>query len=356
MKRQVLESRFRVKRQYSLVVHGPDVVEVRHGVWNPTSLTLTDDRESGRLATALRRLDGRSSLAEISDEEGIPAAELEALVARLADLGMLEEASSNALDYYTDFVVPNLSALGAGRRDRKLAPVFVLGDPALGDHVARTLKESFDEGLQIESDDGSVRQALRRSDSDVRDGLALEELGADLSWLAGRLVVFAVSLINPMELQVFNRVALRHGIPWIHAAVDGPFLLVGPTFVPHRSPCYECLETRVLMNLRERSSYVAYKDALANGRVLEQSAPLQAVMGGLAGSLTSFEALNYLLTETTFTVGKLLAVYLPTMEFVFNDVVRVPGCEACGSQPERNDRELYFEVGALLRDEPTPRR
>ena len=33
----------RLKRHYSLIAHSPDTVELRHGVWNPTSVTLTDD-------------------------------------------------------------------------------------------------------------------------------------------------------------------------------------------------------------------------------------------------------------------------------------------------------------------------
>lgn len=354
MKRRLLDTRFRLKRHYSLVIHAPDVVEIRHGVWNPTSVTLTDDGGSGRLAAALRSLDGRLSLSEISTREGIQAGELEELVERLADLGLLEEGPGSALDYYVDFVIPNLSALGADRSSRTIAPVFVLGDPSLGDHVVRTLKESFEEDLSIEMDDGSVRRLLHRDDAEMRDGFAAAEAASELSSLAGSFVVFATATVNPMELQVFNRIALRHRIPWLHVAVDGPFLLIGPTFVPGRSPCYECLETRVLMNLREKASYVAYKNALSEDRVVEAKAPLQAVLASVAGGLASFEALNYLLTDTTFTFGKVLAVYLPTMELVFNDVVRVPACDACGTRPERDSNELYFEVGALLRDHLVP--
>jgi hypothetical protein len=36
------------------------------------------------------------------------------------------------------------------------------------------------------------------------------------------------------------------------------------------------------------------------------------------------------------------------MEFTFNEVLRLPGCPACGPAPERDDRELFFDVRALL--------
>ena len=33
----------RLKRHYSIVAHSPDLVELRHGVWNPESYTFRDD-------------------------------------------------------------------------------------------------------------------------------------------------------------------------------------------------------------------------------------------------------------------------------------------------------------------------
>ena len=76
-----------------------------------------------------------------------------------------------------------------------------------------------------------------------------------------------MSVIQPLQLRLLNQISLALGIPWMHAAIDGPFLLIGPCFVPHRTSCYACFETRVTMNLRESASYQQYKSALAAGRV-----------------------------------------------------------------------------------------
>ena len=53
------------------------------------------------------------------------------------------------------------------------------------------------------------------------------------------------------------------------------------------------------------------------------------------------------LTDANFTVGKVLAVHLPTMEFSFNEVLRVAGCPGCGPSSERDDHELYFEMASF---------
>ena len=146
----------------------------------------------------------------------------------------------------------------------------------------------------------------------------------------------------------FNRISLHFRIPWIHAAVDGPYLFIGPTFKPFRSPCYECLERRLLANMKESASYQRYKSALTQGKDSGRSATLDSILGAMLGSITAFEALNYLLTGASFTAGKMLSIYLPTMEFRFNEILRSPDCPACSPAPERDDQELYIDVMALL--------
>jgi thiazole/oxazole-forming peptide maturase SagC family component len=132
----------------------------------------------------------------------------------------------------------------------------------------------------------------------------------------------------------------------MHAAVDGPFVLVGPIFVPNRSACYNCFEVRVMMNLREAGSYQRYKHALVKGQIKRGGDPLLPLLGNLLTAHTAMEIVNFELTGTSWTVGKVLSIYLPTMEMIFNDVLRLPGCPACAPTPERDDTELYFDIRA----------
>lgn len=343
------DSRLRLKRQYSVVVHGPDVVELRHGTWNPLSFTLADEGESGKLLGVVNRLDGSLSIPEIAAAEGIPRTEVEELVDQLAGLGVLEDEAGHALDYYLDQLVPNLSPFNGNRRpSRKRAVLF--GDAQLTGEIARILGASapHNEYELVAGEDGLRAVLTRGATSWPSDALALETDAEAFAGWKDRFVILASGAINPLELRGFNLVSLHHRIPWLHAAVDGPFLLVGPTFVPGRSACYECLDARVLMNLREAASYQAYKRALAEGRAAQATAPLDAVLAAMLAGLTAFEALNFLLTGASFTVGKVLSVYLPTMEFTFNEVLRLPGCPACGPSAEADDGELYFELRTLL--------
>src|SRR5437870_3451757 len=131
----------RLKRHYSIIAHSPDVAELRYGVWNPVSFTLTDDSASGHLFRILSRLDGRFSVAEIATAEGIPKSDVEAVIERLAELKLIENQSTHALDYYLDHLVPNLLA-HEGKSKESPSSVILFGDLEVSGQIAGILSSS----------------------------------------------------------------------------------------------------------------------------------------------------------------------------------------------------------------------
>jgi bacteriocin biosynthesis cyclodehydratase domain-containing protein len=338
-------SHLRLKRHLSVVAHSADEVELRYGTWNPISYTLSDGGGSGRLLVVLQHLDGRPA-SEVAAAAGVSRGEVDALLSQLADLDVLENGASHALDHYLDNAVPNLlpfpGAAGTGTQ------AVVLGDGDVPERVRALLTAATASPVELLEPADERRETLRDVGSWLNDGLAFEEATARFADWRDRLVVWASSTVRPHELRALNRVALRHGFSWLHASIDGPFLLVGPLFGPRGTPCFECLERRILMNLREAASYQRYVTALAEGRSAGGAPPHEPLLCAMLASHASFEALNFMLTGTAFTVGRMLAIYLPTFEFTFNEVLALPGCPACAPSPERDDRELYFDVRALL--------
>jgi bacteriocin biosynthesis cyclodehydratase domain-containing protein len=282
---------------------------------------------------------------ELAKMEHVPLEEVQTLIDHLLDLGVAESSPSSALDFYLDNLVP-------WRTEAPRPPlrVALLGDVSLTSEIRRFLGDSLPAGdiTTVPLDDPGRTLLSDPDTSWLHDGLQFENrLQAFDSW-RGSFIVVATKVMNPVQLRTWNRVGLAHRIPWLHAAVDGPFLLIGPTVVPHRSPCFECLEMRVTMNLRENASYQSYKSALVDRQVRSGDLPLEPALAGMIASHAALETINFCLTGTSFTVGKLLAIHLPTMEFAFNEILRVPTCPACGPVAGRDDTELYFDSAALI--------
>ena len=104
------------------------------------------------------------------------------------------------------------------------------------------------------------------------------------------------------------------------------------------------------MNLRESASYLGYKNALSQGQVVRGEPPVLPAVLGVLSSHLALETTNFVRTGATFTVEKVLGMYMPTMEIAYTEVLRLPGCRGCGSLTERDDVSLTFDPRTWLDD------
>jgi bacteriocin biosynthesis cyclodehydratase domain-containing protein len=338
----------RIRRYFSIVAHSPDWAEVRYGVWNPTSFTLRDETESGMLTRLLLRLDGTAALDQIASEEGVAAHEIEALLDQLEDLGVLEDSATNALDFMLDRT-PGGRLAETGETSQS-PPVLVIGDGELSSQIAHLLKDAVP-GLIVTT--RTVQEefsSFYRNDfvNPDEDAFAIATQLSEFAHWQDCFIIVALDTIDPHLLHRINRICHELRRPWLHAAIDGPFLFVGPLTVPFRSSCFDCFETRVMMNLRESTSYQHYKRALVHNLVKVGSLPIERTVRALLASHSAVEANNFLLTGHSCCINKVLSIYLPTMEFMYHEILRLPNCPVCAPQPEAIRQELYFDLASTL--------
>ncbi|MBB5805286.1 bacteriocin biosynthesis cyclodehydratase domain-containing protein [Saccharothrix ecbatanensis] len=335
----------RIKRSFTVVAHSPDEVELRAGVWHTTSHTVSDSGGTGRLLDLITRLDGTNTTADLVADGLVTDGELADLLGHLRELGAVEDSPQSALDHYLDEHARLL------RGPDPVAPpvVRLLGDPDLVGPLAQQLTAGDPKLAVLDATDETAQRVLDDPDTAwTENPLQLAERLAPLAHWRDSLLVWAGSRIDPVRCAVLNRMSLHLGTPWIHGAVDGPFLHVGPTFLPGRTACYACFEKRVLMNLTGADAYLRYKRALATAAVSGGRMPLLPALTGLLTSYLALEVVNYAHTGAAFTAGKVLALYLPTWETTVNEVLPVPGCPECGTVSRRDDSALYFDVRAWL--------
>ena len=242
-----MDDRPRVNIAMSLVAHGPGVVELRSGTWNARSVTLTDSNEPSRLLTVVECLDGSRTEAEVAAETGASIDEVRAVIEQLDQNGVLDHGPITARDVHLDFVRTTLA-----RRDDRgdvmtVRPVLMLGTGPLADAIAEALADV----ATVERPSSGSWSRLNSVDfTNAGDEIDLAKLEREFAEWQGHFLVVATEVVNPVMLRNVNWIALRLDTPWSHAALDGPFALIGPTFIPRRSPCYDCFENRTSLTIR----------------------------------------------------------------------------------------------------------
>lgn len=347
------DKNIKIKPYFSVIAHTPDVVELRSGVWNHVSYTIQDDTNSGALYKFIKALNGSLSLSEIAKSLGMPRSEAEGIVDHLMQLNVLETEASTAFDYYTDIYTPAFKSKEKDHEVAERTKIYVFSESMLADEIKENLIEkTLLKNIEILDDNSELWHILNNKDTSwEHNALLFEELLINFEVLKDGFIVFALDYINPILIKKFNRIATALNLAWIHAAIDGPFIFIGPLFEPSKTACYECFETRVSMNLREYGSYQKYKSAIIENKIIKNSEfPMQAALNSLMISHLNMEILNFALTGCSFTRNKVLSIYLPTMEITFNEFLKVSTCNNCGSLPHRDDSQLYFDVQGLLKD------
>lgn len=344
----------RIKKHFSIIAHTPNEIELRSGVWNPIAFTVKDQSNSGQLFQIFKGLDGTLSPAELATQLNIPLTDITEVIEHLQELGTIETTATNALEYYLEQVDPLMGTSMLEKKAESQTPILLLGDPELTKDLQRLLTASLGEkqATIVDSSDPLFLLLKEADDSWLYNGLKLQEKLIEFQSWKDHFIILALHSIDPLLSYKLNRIAYGLNISWMHSAIDGPFLFAGPLFIGKQGPCYECFETRVMMNLKEQASYQRYKQALVEKKNLRHAAPpIEPVLRNLLASHVALETLNYILTNNAFTIRKVLSIYLPTMEIMFHDLLRVAGCQTCGAIPQRDGQEHCFDSQALLSTE-----
>lgn len=337
---------YRLKPFFSIIVHSPNNVELRKGVWNSVSYALNDDTQSNKLAKIILSLDGTKTVSEICEQQGIKRSEIEGLIDHLRRLDVIEMGVSNLIDYYTEEA--QLPFPGVDTKSKQ--PVVFIGDKQINDTICQQIKPYLHNEQQIRfvySEDPLYQMLLTQKAQEFEQEIAFQKNCEMMESFRGSLFVFTIKNVNPNLLLAFNRLAFETGINWMHGCIDGPMLYIGPMFFTERGPCYCCLEKRIGMNIIENNSYVEYKKALFRNdvRAAEFVTP---VLANLLASHLSLEIINYVLTKNSYLCNRVLSFYLPTKEFSYNELLRFPDCPVCGSMVERDSRTTYFDKQVVL--------
>lgn len=341
----------KIKSQFSVIFHDADHIEIRDCCLESRSHYFNDDHKTGLLSKVFAMLDGNSSITNIANVTGASAEQIASLLDELVDLDLLIDGAESLLDYYTSLYNDTLNRYPLENKAAK--DIVLFGDNEITKAVSYILQDEIAAGVlnSSEAPKALMDKLSSLTENDFFDGFAIEKTCSFFSELSNKYVLYAQDRMNPVRAHYFNIICNKLKISWLPVSIDGPYLFIGPTITPQGAPCYDCFEERALMNLKYKEHYLKYKKAIATGTVLLPNMPLHRVISHIAASYAAQEILNFALLGTTFTTRKVLSIYIPTMEFKYNEVQPLANCKTCGSVHHRDNQQLYFDVQALLHDE-----
>ncbi len=337
---------YKVRNRYSCIVHDTDNIEFRQGVWNLNATSIKDESNSGILAGVVDMLDGRHTVDEISSAVGCTTSEVNDIVHTLLEKEIVSEAEDNFFDQYVDIVQERR----APTQDMP-EKVIIVAPP----EVAQPLRDGISEtvphlGLVV-AEEGHPLSAIPDTEPPwLDDELEFYRFMQPIKELGNAYIIYAETTANPVKVRNVDKIMNHLDLPWLYGVVDGPFILIGPTTVPGRTPSWSTYEMRLLMNLREGSSYQSYKKALAKGMVRRNhSFRVQPVLAQLLVAHLLPEALSWIVTGTAGTMSHVYSFFTPTAEFAVHEILPLAEDPVGGSVAERDDFELYFGTRTLGR-------
>jgi len=135
----------------------------------------------------------------------------------------------------------------------------------------------------------------------------------------------------PAILDAVNQAALQTNVRWIVGQVYVGAGLIGPTVIPHQSPCYTCYQVRRNANLENYEAVMRYESQLRQHPTTESGCIAPGPFAAFIGAFLALEAVRLLsglaMAQTT---GRILRLDFFTMDMTFYRILRLPNCPACG--------------------------
>jgi len=331
-----VDGRLVVNPHVQIVRCSDDEVLVKHGTRSLFSEAINDGSRAGILGRLLDRLRRPGTLGDLVDDGTLTAAEA--------------ESSTDAVDYLKQrkvlIPVPLTSARAyvdtflGDQRQLDNAVVGLVGAGVLARRVARGVAAVHPSQLHVLTDGEAVephdlvaddgrRNGTKRAPKGVHlhDAAASDETALrEIFDLAGYVVV-ALDRFSPTALHAANAVALATRTPWSAVFFDGSEAVIGPVHVPGETACYFEFEIQHEASLTLKGEYMLYKESLMAGGPA-RGAPLAPHLDVAAG-FAATSALEFILSGTSFGVGRALRINFETGSIDYQDVLRFPRCPAC---------------------------
>lgn len=356
-----MNKRFTINENLRIFDNGSDEIRLRIGIWNYNEAVLDLNGQTEGFKICIRDIFMKMQLGNSIIKDDIEDYDIskddknniKSLLDGLTSAGMVcteEERRTSTqvvqslLGDYKYYVRPdnNKAFIEPNRK------VIFISDSEYCKKTAVHLSEAMELKLDLISDELYNEIAISDLTTKIdafKTISIIDKLKRDLESYSTILVCMHRAKIS--LLRNINRIALALEKSVVVSFIDGPFITAF-TINPSKTGCIECFEQRALSRMEDHVSYDKFVNTKI-AEVKEENKGIIPVLNMLTNIVISEGYLINNLGASKFE-GRVLSVYVPSLEIQVDDILRVPFCPACGKVAKADFAEMNISSRRIVDD------
>ena len=334
----------------SIFFNSDDEIRFRKGIWNfeEASLTLNDLEDNMRevvMFIVKELLDDKLiSFDDILKKFSLNEKDsnlLNDIINSLIGNRFLEydDKKNNMLNTVYEFIGEYFYDIPDESKVQKNKIIFITDNDRLKEYAKLASEDLYMNVDMMSSDD--IKRIEKSNITDTTDAIENIETQKELLKLFDGISCVVVSVEKPRLnlLRNINRLLLEKSIPIVISILDGPFLNI-TTIKGKETACYECFENRVVARNESLTVYNNFVKQTMNFKIKNKKTYITPILQSFT-SIALYEAFLFAAIGKCKLAGRVINVYIPSIEIQIQDLLRVPFCPACGHISRAKYNEMY---------------
>ncbi|KRU24277.1 thiazole/oxazole-forming peptide maturase SagC [Clostridium sporogenes] len=345
---------YRLSNNLRIYDNGENEIRFRSGLWNYNEAVLDLSTETENFTKSFRKV-----IDNLKNNKGISVKNLDEyelsneeknnlinVIDSLNEAGMLYSEDEKDNDFEISKVLLGDFRYTLNKKEKNNQKLLFISD---NDYAKQTAKNLSD-GMNINLDLYSKENIDNIISKDLTSNLDALEKKSNIEDIKNQLkdysaILICMSHINMNLFRNINRVSIELKKPIIMSFIDGPFITTLST-LPPKTGCLECFEQRILSRLEDHVLYHKFieSDFKPSDKSHKSIIPLLNIMTNMVIS-EGFLINNF---NTCKIEGRVLSIFVPTLEIQSQDLLRVPFCPACGNISKAKLKEINISTRNIV--------
>ncbi|NFV13060.1 streptolysin associated protein SagC [Clostridium sporogenes] len=345
---------YKLSNNLRIYDNGGNEIRFRSGLWNYNEAVLDLSTETENFTKSFRKL-----IDNLKNNKGISAKNLDEyelnneeknnlinVINSLNEAGMLCSEDEKDNDFEISKVLLGDFRYTLNKKEKSNQKLLFISDNDYAKQTAKNLSDGMNMNLDLYSKE-NIDNIISK---DLTSNLDALEKKSNMEDMKKKLENYSAILIcmNHINMNLFrniNRVSIELKKPIIMSFIDGPFITILST-LPPKTGCLECFEQRILSRLEDHVLYHKFieSDFKPSDKSHKSIIPLLNIMTNMVIS-EGFLINNF---NTCKIEGRVLSIFVPTLEIQSQDLLRVPFCPACGNVSKAKLKEINISTRNIV--------